>query len=427
MRGDGRVWRPPGTRFYHAKGYVDGVVVVSGSTGKTTEEEAKRVLRKKLDAIRKGDEAPREGKLTLADLKAGLVADYQRKRNRSLDTMLTTFKHVERFFGLHTRAVKITAEKIAAYVAHRRAEAASGPRRGSESSLRSELSHLSRAFTIAVREKKISARSRPYIELPPEDPNAVRKGFFRRAAMEKLAAQLPPHIGAVVRFLFFCPWRVGAARQLEWRDYSPEDGTLTLRAELNKTKHPLPIPVDQEHTPELMAVIEGQDAVRRTDCPFIFHGEDCTPRFDEQGRRKPCLGDFQKRWDTACITLGYCKGVDDPERPGETMIVSTRIPHDLRRSGVKHYKSAGVDTHVVMAWSGHRTNSMLQRYNILDLDDLRRAGKKASDYHGEKDNLIKRSFGGRRTATAEKRESLGIVEAISGQDAPKSHASADRG
>jgi hypothetical protein len=60
-----------------------------------------------------------------------------------------------------------------------------------------------------------------------------------------------------------------------------------------------------------------------------------------------------------------------------------RIPHDLRRSGVKHYIEAGVDPHIVMAW-GHRTRSMLDRYHIIDLADLRRAGKQASCYRGPK-------------------------------------------
>ena len=58
----------------------------------------------------------------------------------------------------------------------------------------------------------------------------------------------------VVLFLFFCPWRVGAARRLEWRDYDPQDQVLTLRPELNKTGHELRIPVDPENTPELMAL-----------------------------------------------------------------------------------------------------------------------------------------------------------------------------
>jgi integrase len=59
-----------------------------------------------------------------------------------------------------------------------------------------------------------------------------------------------------------------------------------------------------------------------------------------------------------------------------------RIPYDLRRSGVKHYINAGVPPHIVMQWSGHRTLNMLLRYNIITLEELRRAGKKASDYRG---------------------------------------------
>ena len=57
-----------------------------------------------------------------------------------------------------------------------------------------------------------------------------------------------------------------------------------------------------------------------------------------------------------------------------------RIPRDLRRSGVKDYIEAGVDPHTVMQWSGHRTQAMRRRYHVIDLDDLRRAGRKASEY-----------------------------------------------
>jgi len=48
------------------------------------------------------------------------------------------------------------------------------------------------------------------------------------------------------------------------------------------------------------------------------------------------------------------------------------IVHDLRRSGVKHLIHAGNDPHTVMAFSGHRTASMLRRYHIIALDDLAR-------------------------------------------------------
>jgi hypothetical protein len=68
-------------------------------------------------------------------------------------------------------------------------------------------------------------------------------------------------------------------------------------------------------------------------------------------------------------------------------IKPARTPHDLRRSGVKHYIDAGVDPHTVMQWSGHRTESMLRRYHIIDLEDLRRAGKRASEYRRPADNV----------------------------------------
>ena len=59
-----------------------------------------------------------------------------------------------------------------------------------------------------------------------------------------------------------------------------------------------------------------------------------------------------------------------------------RLVHDLRRSGVKHLIGAGVDPHTVMAFSGHRTPSMLRRYHIIALDDLRAAAAKGSTYGG---------------------------------------------
>ena len=104
--------------------------------------------------------------------------------------------------------------------------------------------------------------------------------------MDRLWHHLPAAVADVVLF-FFCPWRIGPARRLEWRDYSPIDQALTLRPELNKTKREVQIPVDPEHTPELMAIIERQQARRRPDCPFIFHGKLCrTVRFDENGNRR---------------------------------------------------------------------------------------------------------------------------------------------
>ncbi|TMB18860.1 MAG: hypothetical protein E6J59_13575 [Deltaproteobacteria bacterium] len=371
LRGDGSVFRRG--RFWHFAFWLDGephqgstLVPIDPTANGADEDRARRVLATKREAARRGDEVPQEDRLTLGDLRELLRENYAFKQNRSTATMLATFKHLTAYFGERTKATRIGA-RIERYVAERRAEGAAW------GSVRIELALVNRAFRLAVKKKRLSARSRPDIELPPEDPNAIREGFFRRADVERLCQHLPAVITDVVLFLFFCPWRIGAARKLEWRDYSAADRALTLRRAANKTKRPQQIPLDPVHTPELMAVLERQQGRRRPECPFIFHGRNCgTVRPAKDGTRRPCLGNFRKAWDTACAAIG----------------MAGRTPHDLRRSGVKHYIDAGVDPHTVMLWSGHRTEAMLRRYHIVDLDDLRRAGKRASDYRGPATNVV---------------------------------------
>jgi hypothetical protein len=41
-----------------------------------------------------------------------------------------------------------------------------------------------------------------------------------------------------------------------------------------------------------------------------------------------------------------------------------------------------------MPFSGHRTRSTLDRYHIIDLDDLRAAAERASDYRGTPRSVV---------------------------------------
>jgi integrase len=151
--------------------------------------------------------------------------------------------------------------------------------------------------------------------------------------------------------LFFSAWRVGEARTLQWRDYDRHEQTIRLRPEHSKNKHGRVLPL----IGELAAILDGQLAARRLDCPYVFR------------RNGEAIGDFRKLWRRACTAVG----------------LGGRLVHDLRRSGVKHLIDSGIDPHTVMAFSGHRTPSMLRRYHILDLDDLRRAAAKASAHRNE--------------------------------------------
>jgi hypothetical protein len=108
--------------------------------------------------------------------------------------------------------------------------------------------------------------------------------------------------------------------------------------------------------PELGTLLEAQraatDAVEKASgriVPWVFHHRQGQPvRF------------FRRSWLTACERAG-CPG---------------RIPHDLRRTGVRNLVRFGVSERVAMMLTGHKTRSVFERYNVVSENDLNDSVKK---------------------------------------------------
>jgi integrase len=77
--------------------------------------------------------------------------------------------------------------------------------------------------------------------------------------------------------------------------------------------------------------------------------------------------DFKADWEQTCQSAG----------------VSDLLFHDLRRTAVRNMIRAGVPERVAMQISGHKTASMLWRYNITDARDIKDAGKRTGRYLDE--------------------------------------------
>ena len=54
--------------------------------------------------------------------------------------------------------------------------------------------------------------------------------------------------------------------------------------------------------------------------------------------------------------------------------------HDLRRSATRNMRKAGIDQALRMKISGHKTDSMERRYNIIDVQDIKEAGRKMKEW-----------------------------------------------
>ena len=182
------------------------------------------------------------------------------------------------------------------------------------------------------------------------------------AGFQKLRENLPERLKPVFTLGFYTGMRLGEIRNLKWDQVNFHERTIQLNTGETKNDEARIVPLNTE-TAMMLKILQ-----KRTDSVFVF------------GNGRP-LGQFRKAWRTACVKskLGMVTKHEDGAETYEGLIF-----HDLRRTGVRHLVCAGVSEQVAMAVSGHKTRSVLSRYNIASETDLKDAANKLDSYMAAK-------------------------------------------
>jgi integrase len=318
------------------------------------------------DRVGKGEHTPSAARrLTFADLADAVRTDYTLAANRSHARLENALVHLLDAFGA-TRAVSITAERVAAYEVARLAAGAA------RATVNYELSIVRRAFRLALRQRRLHTMPSIVIRAAKN----ARVGFFEPDDFTAVLAELPAYLRPVMTFAYLTGWRVRSeVLPLTWDRVDLDAGVIRLDPNTTKNAEGRVIPFAA--LPALDALIRSQHAAtqalereRGAITPCVFH------------RNGAPIEGYKRAWTLACdrAAHGGVTATDGAPRVVVRPALLTAIVHDFRRTAVRNLVRAGVPDGVAMRITGHKTRSVFERYNITNDADLR-AGFAKLDAH----------------------------------------------
>ena len=128
-------------------------------------------------------------------------------------------------------------------------------------------------------------------------------------------------------------------------------GEIRIEKKQAKNNEPRTIPIYGDMRPWLEWQKSERDQKWPT-CPWVFHHYD-----------KP-IGSHVKGFVEACVKAG----------------LPNLRAHDLRRSAIRNMERAAVPRKMAMEISGHKTESVYRRYDIVSQQDMKLAAAKMENY-----------------------------------------------
>ncbi|HYK91158.1 MAG TPA: site-specific integrase [Acidobacteriota bacterium] len=381
LYGDGMLYKRPGSRFWWIQYCLRGKIFRE-STKQSDYAKARRRLKQRLKEIGADQIGVKKfaglaaERTTVSELLDALKEDLEMRHKLSaqVKSKLTPLREALGWF----QAMAVDDDRIREYVSVR----LYGPERVLEDAERENPSLVAQALVKTNRLRPVSnatvnrelqilsqaykLKEREIGPGPafPKLEERIREGFYDRADFEIIVAHLPEDLQDFARWGYFTGWRKGEIASLRWNELSMETRQLRLRGQFTKNGEPRVMLLKQE----LWEIIARRWQARRYEGE---NGETVLSQlvfFRQKGRGVPKAGvpvtEFRKSWKAACIAA------EKPEA----------LFHDFRRTAVRNMLRGGVGRKQAMEISGHKTESIFERYNISDDRDLEDAVTKTLEY-----------------------------------------------
>jgi integrase len=367
MRGDGRIFQR-GSQWWVAF-YVKGK---EHRLPAGTEDDAKRLLKSKRREVASDRfVAPKDEKRTVTELLDSYEQDLLQRGAKSMDSFAAQRLAVGDALG-DRRAVTITSDDIRDF---QKARLAEGKK---PATVNRDVETLRAALKLAWKEGKLARL--PYFPMLAEDN--VRRGFTEAEQFEVVEKHLPDPVNDSTRLAWLLAWRKGEAVELGFDQIDMKAGEIRLFDTKNGRGRVVGFdPKDPDD--EVGKLLRKRLALR------AYETKDGTAlsRYVFHKRGKPVF-DFRKSWQKACVAAGLGRIIEDETLKTGRRYIGLKF-HDLRRSGIRDMIRAGVPRTIARGISGHRSDAIFDRYDIVDTRDTtlalattrkyRRAGEHGQD------------------------------------------------
>lgn len=205
----------------------------------------------------------------------------------------------------------------------------------------------------------------PYIPIVHVDN--IREGFLDYDDYKSVVDALPSSLRALFVIASHSGCRLGEILNMRWADVDWRNRVIRLPKTKNGTKRNLPFwgMIEEQ--------LKAQKAYRdehHPECEHLFFWMDEDVQLNRGGVRVAPgtrIKEFRQSWANAIARA----------HEANPNVRLDLLFHDLRRSGVRvMVQEAGIPESQAMLISGHKTRSMLERYNIVSLKNIQDAGAK---------------------------------------------------